>query len=272
MIRIKRRNTGWLVALGLVIAFALFAGVASPAVQLVLLGIFAVSMVASMVELGSERQSLMDTIRKAPLRNRTSPQAKEAVERARTRGGFVDDDLMVMDIGVIASQNGYDGMAMRRTRSASKDDDGLRPFVTINVAPNQAHRNSVIRFEVYNQSGEQEYVHEMRTYLREGEMNIMADHHLPLAGNPDIGGYGDWDVRVYVDGNLAALHDFTMSPSINDRTRRLTRDYDDDYDNVRFEIVDEAPPPSLESLIRDEVPQRQEPRRQSPRQTTRRRR
>ena len=57
MIRLKRRNTAWLTALGMVIAFALLAGAATPPVQALLLGIFAIAMVASTVELGPERES-----------------------------------------------------------------------------------------------------------------------------------------------------------------------------------------------------------------------
>src|SRR5690606_26064799 len=111
MIRLKRRNTAWLTALGILIAFAMLAGAATPPVQALLLGIFAVAMVASMVELGPERESLIDAIRRAPIRQRISPQAKEAIERAKGRGGYVNNDLMMLDVGLIAIQSSYEGMA-----------------------------------------------------------------------------------------------------------------------------------------------------------------
>jgi len=263
MIRLRRRNTAWLSALGILIAFALLAaGQANPAVQALLLGIFAVAMIASLVELGSERETIMDAIRKAPVRQRISPQAKEAAERARSRGGYASQDMMLMDVGLIASQSSYDGMALRRTRSISKDDDGARPFVTLYVDPMEAERMAVVRFEIINQYGEEAYIHEMKTYLRDGEISIMADHHLPLAGNRDIQGAGDWDLRVYIDGNLAGLHNFMLAPSIAERSRRLASQQgqgDRGAASEYFEIIDEPQqedpqemPLSLQDLLHEE--------------------
>ncbi|QPC82530.1 hypothetical protein G4Y79_23055 [Phototrophicus methaneseepsis] len=255
MIRLRRRNTAWLTALGIVIAFAMLAGATTPAVQAVLLGIFAVAMVASMVELGPERESLLDAIRRAPIRQRISPQAKEATERAKSRGGYVNNDLMMLDVGLIAIQSSYEGMAMRRTRSVSKDDDGVRPFVTLYVDPSEAERTARIRFEIYNQFGDEMYIHEMRTFLREGEMSIMADHHLPLAGNTGVQGAGDWDLRIYVDGNLIGLQNFNLAPSINERSRRLARESAGTANNY-FEVIDETPqevPLRLQELLQNEA-------------------
>jgi len=250
MIRLKRRNTAWLTALGLVIAFALLAGATTPAVQAVLLGIFAVAMVASLVELGPERETLLDAIRRAPIRQRISPQAKEAVERAKARGGYANNRLMMLDLGLIASQSSYEGLAMRRTRSISKDDDGVRPFVTLYVDAVEAERNAIVRFSIFDQFGDELYVYEMRTYLREGEMNIMADHHLPLAGNSAIQGAGDWDLRIHIDGNLVAMQNFMLAPSLNERSRRLAADAG--ILNDSFDIIEEEPqeiPPRLQDLL-----------------------
>lgn len=252
MIRLKRRNTAWLTTLGLLIAFALIAGGLEIGVQLLLLGIFAIAMIASVVELGRERETLIDAIKRAPLRQRISPQAKESVERARARGGFVNNNLMLLDVGLIASQSSYEGMAMRRTRNISKDDDGARPFVTLYVDSQEADRNVLVRFEIVDQNGEQQYIHEMKSYLRDGEMSIMADHHLPLAGNRDIQGYGDWDLRVYIDGNLASMHNFLLGPSVNERSRRLASEYDDTRNSDYFQIIDEVAqetPLSLQELL-----------------------
>lgn len=255
MIRLKRRNTAWLTALGMVIAFALLAGAATPPVQALLLGIFAIAMVASTVELGPERESLIDAIRRAPIRQRVSPQAKEATERAKARGGYVNNNLMLLDVGLIAIQSSYEGMAMRRTRNVSKDDDGVRPFVTLYVDPSEAERTARIRFEICNQFGEEMYIHEMRTFLREGEMSIMADHHLPLAGNSDIQGAGDWDLRTYVDGNLVSIQNFSLAPSLNERNRRLSGD----YSSSQYDVIDEEPeevPLRLQELLQNDASQR----------------
>lgn len=222
MIRLKRRNTAWLTAMGLLIGFALLAAPISAAVQLSLIGAFAVAVIASMVELGPDRETLIDVLQRAPIRRRVTPQAREASERAASSAGYFARGLVMLDVGLIAMQTGMEGLAMRRTRNISKDDDGARPFVTLFVQAEEAERQAVVRFEIYNQLGEEQYVHEMKTYLREGELNILADHHLPLAGNGGVDGSGDWDLRVYIDGNLIGMHNLMLSPSVNERRRRLS--------------------------------------------------
>jgi hypothetical protein len=261
MIRLRRRNTAWLAVMAILTALGMMAAgqvlLAPLVVQFILLAIFALAAVASTVELGRERETLMDALRRAPMRQRVSPQAKEASERARSHGGFTNNDMLVLDVGLIAVQSSYEGMAMRRTRSISKDDDGVRPFVTLHVDPAEAERNAVIRFEIYNQHGEERFVHEMKVFLREGEMNIMTDHHLPLAGNRDITGAGDWDLRVYADGNLVGLHNFMLAPSMTERQRRLAGEVEfgaeEKYHD--FEIIDEVQqeiPPRLQDLLQNQ--------------------
>ena len=250
MIRLRKRNTAWLAVLAMVTAVGLIAAGSLPVLQFALLAIFTLATLASVVEIGRERESLMDALRRAPIRNRISAQAKEAMERAKARGGYVSDNLMMLDLGLIAVQSSPEGMAMRRTRSISKDDDGVRPFVTLNVEAHEAERNATVRFEIYNQNGEQKFVHEMRTYLREGEMSIMTDHHLALAGNRDVQGAGDWDLRVYLDGNLVGMHNFMLAPSMNERQRRLAAE--EDIDMGFYEVVDEVEQevtPRLQDLL-----------------------
>ncbi len=223
MIRLKRRNTAWLVAMALLIGFALLAAPVSAAVQLSLIGALAVAVIASMIELGPERASLLDVLHRAPVQRRITPQAREAAERAAARAGYFNrSGIVMLDIGLIAMQTGVEGLAMRRTRSISKDDDGARPFITLFVMPEEAERQALIRYEIYNHLGEEQYVHEMKTYLREGELSLLADHHLPLAGNHGVDGNGDWDLRVYVDNSLIGMHNLMLSPSVRERSRRLS--------------------------------------------------
>jgi hypothetical protein len=63
----------------------------------------------------------------------------------------------------------------------------------------------------------------MTVYLRSGEMNILADHHLPLMDNPYVEGMGDWDLRVFVGDGLVGIHNFSLAPSYEDRRARLNR-------------------------------------------------
>lgn len=259
MIRFKRKNTAWIAALGVLTAVGLLAAgqmVAAPFVlQALLLTVFSLATLASVVEIGRERETIMDALKRAPVRQRVSPQAKEAADRAKSRGGFSDNSLMLLDIGLIALQSSYEGMALRRTRNISKDDAGVRPFITLHVDTPEADRHAVVRFEIYDQDGDQRFIHEMRTFLREGEMNIMTDHHLPLMGNREIQGTGDWDLRVYIDGNLVALQNMMLAPSIADRQRRLSGDYEDDHAVEAYHIVDEVEqeiPPRLQDLLQSE--------------------
>jgi len=263
MVRFRRKNTAWLTVLGLIVLLALLAGSAiTPPVAIALLSILAMAALMSSVEVGRERENLMSTIRRIPTKSRMSAQAREAAERAKMNGGYTSSGITLMDVGLIAVQSSVEGMAMRRTRSISKDDDGARPFITLNVEPEDADRNVLIRFEINSQGGESVFVHEMKAYLRDGEMSIMADHHLPLDGNPRVQGMGDWDLRVYMDGNLIGLHNFTLAPSMRERNRRLAGDYQADYTQEaaadEFDIIDElkqerAPkPPSLNDLLQEQ--------------------
>ena len=223
MIRLKRRNTAWLIVMAMIIGLALLAAPVSAAVQLSLIGALAVAVIASMIELGPERETLLQVLHRAPVRRRITPQAQEASERAAARAGYFNrNGIVMLDIGLIAMQSGAEGMAMRRTRNISKDDDGARPFITLFVMPEEAERQALIRYEIYNHLGEEQYVHEMKTYLREGELSLLADHHLPLAGNRGVDGNGDWDLRVYVDNSLIGMHNLMLAPSVTERRRRLS--------------------------------------------------
>ena len=196
----------------------------------------------------------------APLVNRRmSPAAREAVERARRRGGFIDPDVAITDVGLISQQSGQTGIVMRRSRTVSKDDDSVRPYVTLNIKPTEADRRALIRFEMIDHNGAPQYIHEMRTYLRDGEVNVLADHHLPLLGNDKLTQMGDWDLHVYIDGTLAGALTFTVTPSLEERDRELlggARDLnasryrlEDDGDEYSMGAEDDVPT-SLEELLR----------------------
>lgn len=240
--RFRRKNTAWLTALGLIIGLALLAtgGALSAPVQLALLAIFATAMAASFIEVGQGRSTIMDSIRVSPVRGKITPAAKEAEGRARARGLFYRGSTTMLDLGLIAVQTSEDGMAMRRTMSVSKDDDGVRPYITLHVQPKDADRNVTVRFELYDQTGSPKFAYETRKYMREGEVTIMSDNYLPLAGNTDIRGAGDWESRVYIDGNLMGVQTLALSPSIGERTSRLTRAARLEDDDVMFDIMDEV--------------------------------
>lgn len=226
MIRPNRQNTIWLSVLGVLIAITLVAGGVAAEVRAALLGIFILAMAASFIDPRSlnVRQALARRVQSPLRRTRMSPQAQEAVSRAQGRGYYRYSELTLVDVGMIATQSSAEGMAMRRARAISKDDDGVRPFITLQVPPSETDRHALVRFEIIDQNGRELYVHEMRVYLRDGEVNVLSDHHLPLMKNQQVEGSGEWDLRVHIDGTLTGIHTFSLTPSYDDRRRRLTPD------------------------------------------------
>jgi hypothetical protein len=245
--RIRRRNTAWLAVLAALIGVVIISGTAPASVSVALIGLFALAAAASMVEIRTQR--LLNNVPQSPLTlMRMSATAREAVERARRRTNYSPAGLTLLDVGLISLQSSSEGMVMRRSRSVSLDDDGVRPYITLHIQADSADRNAVIRYEIIDHNGQVQYVHEMKTYLRDGEMNILADHHLPLTGNDRLTGAGDWDLRVSVDGTLLGLLAFNVTPSLNAR-RQFIRDADSAA--IRLEDTEhEDAPVSLEDLLR----------------------
>ena len=221
--RFKRRNLGWLAVLGLMVGAVALTPFVSTAVAALLIGIWGAAAVGSMLDFQVRPDQLIQRSRSSLTAMRMSTEARESAERARRRGGSFDTGVTLLDIGLITSQSETDGMTMRRTRDVSMDEDGVRPFIQVHVDSRNADRPVRVRFEMIDPNGTQQYVHEMRTFLRDGEMNLLADHHLPLANNDRISTTGDYDMRVYLDGLLIGAHTFTVVPSVANRFARLER-------------------------------------------------
>jgi len=250
--RFRRRNTAWLAALTAIIVIAGVSGAATPAALLALITLLGVALVASFVEVRPNR--LREAIPASPLSMmRMSAQAREASERARRRSSNTPPGLTLLDIGLIALVTSQDGsMVMRRGRQISLDDKGVRPYITLNIDPQSSDRNATIRFEILDHTGQIQYVHEMKTFLRDGEMNILADTQLPLLDNDRLPGAGDWDLRVSVDGQTMGLLSFTTTPSIIARSRQYAPP-PVATNNAPIRLQDEADdstPMTLEDLMR----------------------
>lgn len=255
--RFRRRNTAWLAALTALTVIAGVSGAATPAALIALIGLLGIALAASFIEVRPRR--LREAIPSSPLAMmRMSTQAREANERARRRGGFTPSGLTLLDVGLISLVTSPDGsMIMRRGRQISLDDKGVRPYITLNVDPESADRNAMVRFEIIDHTGQTQYVHEMKTFLRDGEMNILADTQLPLLGNERLTGAGDWDLRVSVDSMTVGLLSFTTTPSIIARSRQFATGVTDEA-VVRLEDeADESAPMTLEDLMRAADKQRQ---------------
>lgn len=255
MIRFKRRNTIWLAALSVLMMLVIVSSNVPADAQALLLGLFMLALAGSFIDigaLGSREEWLQSLQQRSPLnRTRMSPQAREATARASGRPGYRTPEVQLVDVGMIAAQSGSEGLVMRRTRSISKDDDGVRPFVTINVPATEADRNALVRFEIMDQNGQDQYIYEMKVFLRDGEMNILADHHLPLRKNEQIAGIGDWDLRIFIDGDLVGVHNFALTASYEERRQRLNKGRDEFY-VTEPESESQEIPLSLEELLRNQ--------------------
>jgi hypothetical protein len=252
--RFRARNTGWLAIISAMMGLAALTPGADPAGVGILAALFGVTAFATLVEFRPGR--LVQRSRSSLTALRVSGEAREAVERARRRGSSLHSSILLLDVGLIAAQTGPDGLVMQRERNLSKDDDGARPFAVLHVPAEDADRRSIIRFELIDQNGELQYVHEMNTYLRDGEMNLLPDRQMPLYDNARLLA-GEWDLRVYVDNRLIGAHMFNVAPSLDDRFPRAARD------RAAQRLADREQPSEetmlrLEDLLRDQSRQRRE--------------
>jgi hypothetical protein len=239
--------------IGALTGIAVLSGVASAPVTAALLALFVVALVATLVEV--QPRQILQSVSSSPLTMmKMSSQAREASERARRRSAYTPPGLTLLDIGLISLHSSFDGMVMRRGRSVSLDDRGVRPYITLSVGAAEADRNAIVRFEIIDSNGQTQYVHEMKTYLRDGEINVLADHLLPLAGNEKLRD-GEWDLRVLVDGALLGLLSFTALPSIAARQRMIDREANAAAIRLQDEIEDDSPV-SLHDLLRDDAQNR----------------
>ena len=246
--RIRKRNIAWLTILAALIGVVFMSGAATVETMSVLVAVFGVAFVASMLEIQPSRWR--QTMSSSPLtRMRMSNEAREATDRARRRlGGYSGSDVALLDIGLISSHTSPDGVVMRKSRAISGDDDGVRPFVSLHVPASEADRHVHLRFEIIDHNGEQRYIHEMKTFLRDGEMNILADHHLPLLNNAELArSGGEWDLRVAIDSMWLGMLSFSVTPSVQDRDFRPASERLQDREPA---AVQSSAPLSFEDLLR----------------------
>lgn len=222
--RIKQRDQIWLVLIGILSTIAFLA--ATPEVALIIRAaavaafVAAVGLVVARPSLEQIRQQISTAA--ASTRPSGSKAAQEAVQRALARGEVPSVDLELADIGLIASESGYDGVTFRRTRDVSNDDDGVRPYVQLKVGALNAERRALVRYELIDPTGETAFVHEEKVYLQLGENTLHPDQHLPLAGSLTPDKLGRWDLHTFVDGRLLGMLTFTVTPTDEERVARLS--------------------------------------------------
>ncbi|MBO9309630.1 MAG: hypothetical protein J7551_07595 [Chloroflexi bacterium] len=162
-------------------------------------------------------------------------------------------ELTLLDIGMLVNERRPDGSWDRRIaqESAALDDAFLQPYVKLFAPPGSGERHIALTFEFYDRSGRLQFRHSMEDYLRTGENLILCERQLALRGAEQPMRAGTWDLRVKVDGVLIGLHNFSMASSSGlARSAPSRRSYSAEGD------YEEAPPISLEDLLREQARRR----------------
>ncbi len=249
--RIKRRNAIWLAILGTLTSIGILSQGLDSGTAIVLLGALGIAGAVALFDL-QPKQIIKTVQERTALGGKTTPDAREAAERAKARGAYLMGDMALLDIGLITLTESYDGMVMNRTRNLSLDDNSVRPYITLQVPALEADRRANIRFEIEDGHGDKIYVHEQEMYLRDGKMDILANTQMPLFDS-DMGiDPGDGDLRVYIDGDLAGVLGFTIAPSTRDRWagRRQSRREESTAQRLTDREPQDEDTVSLEELLR----------------------
>lgn len=257
MFRHSNRGTiVWLFIVGLALVLTLLAGSVSTAVGAGLLAAYIglVVMLARNVDLGAVLAQLYTP--RTPQQEPTAI-AQEATARARGYRNF-DAAVRLLDIGLIVDEQRPDGMALRRGRFISLDDDGIRPFAIVDVPAGLAGRIGHVRFELRDEDGQLQYAYEEERWLQAGENVLLPDYRLPVRKKAKELGHGGWSAHVIVDGGVLGVHHFNVSPSMAARRRNIGADGEIMRERVwRNQGEDESLPLSLEELLRQESRARQ---------------
>lgn len=250
----RRGNMAWL--LTMFIAFMVLLASGEWTVAFVLGGI--VTLLATMALAGNAARTIQTNTRAARRVSRANPVSRErrrvqmtqaarrASEYASLRPDHDTSGYRLQDVGLLVEEIRKDGLELRQARLLSLDDNSLRPYLVID-APTYAHpRASLIRFQIGDAAGYSQFVCEMEHYMRPGENLLLPGYRLPLKGNTRLTNIGKWDLQVWIDGGLVALHTFTMSPSLEERRRQFGLDGEA---QVQVALEDDSLPISLEELL-----------------------
>ena len=171
-------------------------------------------------------------IRKDRVRDSQTPAARQASARAKARGNLIPNDLLLLDIGLIASRQDTSGPVFQRTNSLNSDHKAVRPYIRLRLPSEFAERHALLRFSFEGPDGNEVYIHELETWLTAGEQDLIPTHQMPIMDSYVIENLGDWKLEIALDGRLIAEHDFRISPSIERRRDRLREEASPSSDNI----------------------------------------
>lgn len=240
----------WLFIVGAALAVTLAAGAVSTGIGAALLVVY--MLLALAVVRGVPVGAVMDALQDRGAPDVTpSEVAREAAARARSMPDF-DALIRLLDVGLIVDEQRPDGLSLRRGRFVSLDDDGVRPFMIINVPEGLGERLARVRFEIRDDAGNVHYAYEEEEYLAAGENALLPDYRLPIRKRAQEISPGGWTLRVMVDNGMLGIHNFNMSPSLSARRQMMSPDGEMHERVWRTHDEDESLPLSLEELLRQQ--------------------
>jgi hypothetical protein len=121
----------------------------------------------------------------------------------RTRG------IQLLDIGLLS----YDGGAqpnVSRTETIPAYTIGLRPFVVINVSEKR-DLHFTLKLALTDETEQLRFASEVRDYFRHGRNYFTPSKYLRMVSG-EMG--GNWSLRVSIDEQPFAQHDFAIAPDV----------------------------------------------------------
>jgi hypothetical protein len=247
----QRGTVVWLLIVGLALLLVLAAGGVSTGAGVVLIAAYLALML--LVVRGVPLASLVEPL--AALRDARRPQpsevAREAATRARRHTNY-DALISLLDVGLIVDEQRPDGLALRRGRFITLEDEGIRPFAIVDVPEVLNEQVALVRFEIYDEAGELQYVYETEKWLQTGQLPLLPNYRFPVRKNAGELAPGAWTVHVLIDGGLLGVHNFSLSPSLRARRRQLAPDGELRERVWRTPEEDQSLPLSLEELLRQQ--------------------
>jgi hypothetical protein len=252
-----RGTIAWLLIIGFVLGLTLTAGDVPSSISAIMLASYLALVL--LVTRGAWIGSIIDALPTSATREmQISEVAREAATRARHHPDY-DALIRLMDVGLIVDERRPDGLALRRGRFISLDDDGIRPFAIITVPDGLSERVALIRFEIRDESGQVKYAFEDDKWLQAGANTILPGYRLPVRESKSDLEAGTWTVHLSIDGGLVGLHNFNLSPSLVRRRSDMLPDGEIRERVWRSEDEEDAALPlSLEELLRQQSQQRRQ--------------
>ncbi len=247
----KRGTYIWLGIMGVVVVGVALSGAIGAVGGLLAIGGYAALLAA--IFASDRLGQLQNVIPTLTVSARMTPAARDAVSRARRLSSYTTDET-VTDVGIIVNERDRNNRLNRRiTASVSLDEAAIQPYIKINVPPAYSQRVALVSFEVLDKTGKVQFTRQVEQYVRDGENLIACDQQLPMRGNDKLGRTGTWDLRVSVNGTLAAVHSFGVTPSVAVQRSRLADDGEARAAAISVpDEKDDDMPLSLEDLLREQ--------------------